>query len=266
MLLRPLALAALVLPLVLAFAPGRAAAQYCGSHVSYGTGYNNGYNANYQIHERTIVQPVAVPVLVPSTVFQYMPALGAPCTTCPPPQAPVGAPQCNTCNYAVAPTGHGSSSNLSIADVDTLIKLRLEALLSQASGGAAPPLANRPFGLPAAKPEGGAPGYPGYPPAGPGYGAPAPVGGTDIAAKAMALLTEKCANCHSAPSPSKGFAMFDSQGKLLDLPRSQRSMVLTAVDTAYMPQGANFDLKNAKALNDEQVTLIRAWASESFRK
>lgn len=65
------------------------------------------------------------------------------------------------------------------------------------------------------------------------------------------VLTERCANCHTAPEPAGGLSLFDREGALLErLPRQQ---VLESVETGEMPE-------EGERLSEEELEWLRAWA------
>lgn len=90
----------------------------------------------------------------------------------------------------------------------------------------------------------------------PAAAGPAPASGNTTLQGAVALLTNKCASCHSGDgSRGGGFAMFNDSRQLLALSRERRWDVYDQVYQGTMPKGGT-------QLNDQETELVRQWARQ----
>lgn len=168
--------------------------------------------------------PVAVPTaypLIAVPVYSYVNAPGYV------PGASFGS--------VMQPQAHADTERISADRIADLVMRRLEQRLRLAPGGEAP---------------GGSHGD--GPPAVKGPAAKGPAAKSDLS-KAVGILTNRCASCHSGgASAGGGFSMFTAARELKALDAQARIDIYDAVYEKRMPKGGT-------PLSDEEVEEIRVW-------
>jgi len=201
------------------------------------------------VEKHVEVAPIAVPVLVPSTIFQYLPAIAPPVAAVPVPAAvaPVAAAPA-AATVAPAPVAAAAAAP-STAQIDKLIRERLEAIIKEKVTAAR-------------SNEEGEP---------PPLDSDEPVENVDVGAKPAAAQTKDvvirgvnaayvhCAPCHNERKQDGDVQLFDGRAykPLKDGVALSNAAVAAPVSAGKMPK-LRAQLGN-KAMSPEDKNDLLAW-------